>query len=85
MDIKFLNFKISGRKTIKRLQCEAIGDVTRVRILKIYDKHTQKNAIHFHQLCYCEIPFRIKQIRTDNGHEFQVGIYQEPVPKPEEK
>ncbi|GFE67375.1 hypothetical protein KIN_44490 [Litoreibacter roseus] len=32
---------------MRRFQYTAIDDATRVRALKIYDKHTQANAIDF--------------------------------------
>jgi transposase InsO family protein len=39
--------------------------------LKIYPRHTQENAIDFINNVVDKFPFRIKVIRTDNGHEFQ--------------
>ena len=47
IDVKFLTFKGNNGIKIKRYQYTAIDDATRVRALKIYDRHTQKNAIHF--------------------------------------
>ncbi len=40
-------------------------------LLKIYDKHTQKNAINFIDYVISRVPFGINEVRTDNGHEFQ--------------
>ena len=45
--MKFLIFKGSKGKKIKRYQYTAIDDATRIRALKIYARHTQKNAIDF--------------------------------------
>jgi transposase InsO family protein len=70
MDVKILAFNKAGKK-VKRFQYTAIDDATRVRALKIYDRHTQKNAIDFTHYVIRRFPFRIKQIRTDNGSEFQ--------------
>jgi transposase InsO family protein len=71
MDVKFLKFKDSTGKKIKRYQYTAIDDATRIRALKVYKRHTQKNAINFANCVIKKFPFRIHTIRTDNGHEFQ--------------
>jgi hypothetical protein len=49
----------------------AIDDATRIRVIKSYSQHTQKNAIDFIDHVLEKLPFRIKMVRTDNGHEFQ--------------
>jgi transposase InsO family protein len=46
-------------------------DATRVRALKIYNRHNQMNAIKFIDYVIEKFPFRIHTIRTDRGHEFQ--------------
>ena len=69
MDVKFLKFKDSNGKKVKRYQ--SIDDATRIRALKVYKRHTQKNAINFVNYVIKKFPFRIHTIRTDNGHEFQ--------------
>lgn len=71
MDVKFLIFKGDKGQKIKRYQYTAIDDATRVRALKIYNRHTQENAIDFVDHIIQKFPFRIQQIRTDRGHEFQ--------------
>ena len=50
---------------------QTFDDSTRIRALKIYEKHTQANAMDFINYVVEKFPFRIKMIRTDNGHEFQ--------------
>ena len=50
---------------VRRFQYTAIDDATRFRALKIYDKHTQANAIDFVDHVIEKFPFRICQIRTD--------------------
>lgn len=75
MDVKFLTFKDSENKKIKRYQYTAIDDATRIRALKIYDRHTQDNAIKFMDYVIDKFPFRIKTVRTDNGHEFQAKFH----------
>ena len=71
MDVKFLIFKGKTGRKLKRYQYTAIDDATRVRASKVYPRHTQKNAIHFVDHVIDKFPFRIQQIRTDRGHEFQ--------------
>jgi len=71
VDVKFLFFKDKHGKRIRRFQYTAIDDCTRIRALKVYAKHTQENAIKFINYVVKKFPFRIKVIRTDNGHEFQ--------------
>jgi transposase InsO family protein len=75
MDVKFLTFANKRGEKVRRFQYTAIDDATRVRALKIYDKHTQTNAIDFVDHVIKKFPFRIKEIRTDNGHEFQAKFH----------
>ena len=71
IDVKFSFFRDKRGRRIKRFQYTAIDDATRIRALKIYDKHTQACAIDFLDYVVEQFPFRIKYIQTDNGHEFQ--------------
>ncbi len=75
VDVKFLFFKNKEGDRIKRFQYTAIDDCTRIRALKIYDKHNQASSIAFLNYVVERFPFRIKTIRTDNGHEFQTKFY----------
>ena len=75
MDVKFLTFTGKRGEKIRRFQYTAIDDATRVRALKVYDKHTQANAIDFVDHIIEKFPFRIKEIRTDNGHAFQAKFH----------
>lgn len=75
MDVKFLTFKGKQGEKIRRFQYTAIDDATRVRALKVYEKHTQANAIDFVNHIIEKFPFRIREIRTDNGHEFQAKFH----------
>ena len=75
VDVKFLTFQGINGKTTKRYQYTAIDDATRVRALKIYDRHTQANAIAFIEYVVAKFPFRIREVRTDNGHEFQARFH----------
>ena len=75
IDVKFLTFtERDGAKT-RRYQYTAIDDATRIRALKIYEKHNQKAAIDFVDYVLEKFPFRIHTIRTDNGHEFQAKFH----------
>jgi len=71
MDVKFLVFKDNKGNKIRRFQYTAIDDCTRIRALKIYKSHTQASSIDFINSVVEKFPFRIKVVRTDNGHEFQ--------------
>lgn len=75
MDVKFLMFKGDHGAKVRRFQFTAIDDATRVRALKIYEKHTQASAIDFVDHIIEKFPFRIREIRTDNGHEFQAKFH----------
>lgn len=71
IDVKFLIFRDKSGRRIKRFQYTAIDDATRVRALKVYCRHIQANAIDFLDYVVRKFPFRIKYVRTDNGHEFR--------------
>jgi transposase InsO family protein len=71
IDVKFLIFNDSQGNKIKRFQYTAIDDATRIRALKIYEKHNQISSIDFVNYVIEKFPFRINTIQTDNGHEFQ--------------
>lgn len=75
IDVKFVTFKSKDDKPIKRYQYTAIGDVTRVRALKIYERYNQASAISFIDYVVAKFPFRISEVRTDNGHEFQAKFH----------
>jgi transposase InsO family protein len=73
VDVKFLIFNTEKGK-VKRYQYTAIDDCTRIRAIKIYEKHNQQNAIEFIDYVVDKFPFRIHTVQTDNGHEFQSGF-----------
>ena len=75
MDVKFLTFNGKSGKKVRRFQYTAIDDATRIRALKVYQRHTQANAINFVEHVIGTFPFRIREIRTDNGHEFQAKFH----------
>lgn len=60
---------------MKRYQYTAIDDAPRIRALKIHDQHNQSNAIDFINTIIEKFPFRIREVRTDNGHEFQAQFH----------
>jgi transposase len=59
MDVKFLSLIGKRGEKVRRFQFTAIDDATRVRALKIYDRHTQANAIDFVDHVIGTVPFRI--------------------------
>ncbi len=75
VDVKFISMNgFNGRK-VRKFQYTAIDDATRIRALKIYNKHNQENAIKFMDYVTDKFPFRIHTIRTDRGHEFQAQFH----------
>jgi transposase InsO family protein len=75
VDVKFITLRDLEGNKVKRFQYTAIDDATRIRALKIYRQHTQKNAIEFIDYVENKFPFRIHTIRTDRGHEFQARFH----------
>ena len=75
IDVKFLFFLDRNGRRVRRYQYTAIDDATRIRAIRIYDRHTQANSIRFLDYVVKKFPFRIKWVRTDNGHEFQAKFH----------
>jgi transposase InsO family protein len=75
VDVKFLNLRTEDDHKIRRYQFTAIDDATRVRALKIYQRHNQKRAIDFIDYVIEKFPFRIHTVRTDRGHEWQAQFH----------
>lgn len=75
VDVKFLDLTTPAGKRVRRFQYTAVDDATRIRTLKVYPRHTQKNAIDFIDHVIRNFPFRIHTVRTDNGHEFQAKFH----------
>ncbi len=75
IDVKFLALKSEDGRKIRRYQYTAIDDATRVRALKIYQRHNQKSSIDFIDYVVEKFPFRIHTIRSDRGHEWQAQFH----------
>ncbi len=60
--MKFLDFITSDGKPVRRFQYTVVDDATRIRALKIYERHTQKSAIDFVNYLIDKFPFRINTI-----------------------
>jgi transposase InsO family protein len=73
VDVKFIEPVGGSRK--KHYQFTAIDDCTRIRVLRIYPRNTQKTAIQFIDYVLEKLPFRVETIQTDNGAEFQAGFH----------
>ena len=56
VDVKFLTFRGKSGEKVRRFQYTAIDDATRVRALKVYEKHTQANAINFIDSYHRKVP-----------------------------
>lgn len=73
IDAKFLQAIPGKRRSYWRFT--AIDDCTRLRILKIYERNNQKNAIDFVDTVLARLPFRVQTIQTDNGSEFNTQFH----------
>ncbi len=73
--MRFLALIRDGGQKIRRYQYTAIDDATRIRALKIYQRHNQKSAIDFIDHVIWRLPFRIHTVRTDRGREFQARFH----------
>ena len=71
VDVTFLKLVGKNGKATRRYQYTAIDDATRIRAVKGYTRHTQKNAMHCLDHVITQVPFRMHTVRTDRGHEFQ--------------
>ncbi len=59
----------------RRFQYAAVDDATGVGALRVYKRQTQANAIRFVGQVISRFPFRIRGIRTDNGHELRAKFH----------
>lgn len=75
LDVKVLSLTTDEGSRVRRYQYTAVDDATRIRALKVYQKHTQKNAIRFMDYVIQKFPFRIHTVRTDRGHEWQAQFH----------
>ena len=75
VDVTFLKLVGKDGRATRRYQYTAIDDATRIRALKVYTRHTQKNAMHFLDYVIKKFPFRMHTVRTDRGHEFQAQFH----------
>ncbi len=75
VDVKFLNFTDRAGQRVRRYQYTAVDAATRIRALKVYERHNQENASAFVNYFVKKFPCRIHTIRTDHGHEFQAKCH----------
>ena len=73
IDVKFIAPLPGSRR--KHYQFTAIDDCTRIRVLRVYDRATQRTAIRFVDEVLEKLPFRVEVIQTDNGAEFQSAFH----------
>ena len=77
VDVKFIEPIAAsaggGRK--RYYQFTAIDDCTRIRVLRIYERNTQKSAIQFIDYVLAKLPFQVEVVQTDNGAEFQGAFH----------
>ncbi len=75
IDVSFIWLKTDPGTRIRRFQYTAIDDATRIRALRIYQRHNQASAIDFVNYVIEKFPFRIYTIQTDRRHEFQTQFH----------
>jgi hypothetical protein len=78
VDVTFLTLNTERGKAIRRFQYTAIDDATRIRALKIYTRHTQKNAINFIDYVIEKFPFRINMDELCRGNRTCPGFGKAP-------
>ena len=65
-----------NNQVIRKYQCTATDDAKRIRARRIYPWHDQVYVCgEFIDYVTEKFPFRIRAIRTENGHEFQARFY----------
>ncbi len=64
--MKFLTFKDPRGKKVKRYPYTVIDDATRIRALKVYERHPRRNAIDFVDHVIEKFPFHIQTDRNFN-------------------
>ena len=75
VDVKFLSLVAEDGTRVRRFQYTAIDDATRIRALRVFPEHNQRAAMAFVDYVLERFPFRVRQIRTDRGHEFQAQFH----------
>ena len=79
VDVKFIEPLAAnagtGRRKKRYYQFTAIDDCTRIRVLRIYERNTQKSAIQFLDYVLAKLPFAVEVVQTDNGAEFQGSFH----------
>jgi hypothetical protein len=69
VDVKFIEPLAGtagpGRRKKRYYQFTAIDDCTRIRVLRIYERNTQKSAIQFMDYVLAKLPFAVEVVQTD--------------------
>lgn len=65
VDVKFV--RVAGRRLF---QYTALDDCTRYRVLRLYRRHHVSSSLRFLDEVRGAMPFPIRKVQCDNGHEF---------------
>ena len=65
VDVKFIEPVGGSRK--KHYQFTAIDDCTRIRVLRIYERNTQKSALQFIDYVLAKLPFAVGVVQTETA------------------
>jgi transposase InsO family protein len=71
--VKFIAPLKASRR--RHYQFTAIDDSTRLRVLRVYERLSQKTAIQFVDYVLQKLPFRVVRIQTDNGGGFAAAFH----------
>lgn len=69
VDVKFLQSRGDDGRLRKRYQFTAIDDATRIRALRIYERHNQQSAVDIIDYVVERFPFRIHTVHTERARE----------------
>ena len=60
---------------LRRPSSRTKSQCQQTQALRVYSRHTQANAIDFLDYVIKSFPFRIREARADNDHEFQAKFH----------
>ena len=74
IDVKFVPEECLVKGVPKLYQYTAVDEATRLRHRKIFDEHSNANAVVFLERVRKRFPFPIRCVQTDNGTEFTLAL-----------
>jgi len=65
LDVKFV--RVEGKR---RFQYTALDDCSRFRVLRVFSRHHVSSSLRFFSHVRKKMPFTIRKVQVDHGHEF---------------